>query len=116
MVKINQNLVLKTFLLLKYQKLLIFWSKIKKKMSCFSWCFHMESPSNNSGMFFFQGVWEIPGAPWKFHGITQVTVVFIPPGGIENSRGPWKIQLDHLISPRHGLGGWCFEDMFTKDG
>ena len=38
-------LLKKTFLLLKYQKLLTFLVKNpKKKLSCFSWCFYMESP------------------------------------------------------------------------
>ena len=45
MVKNNQNFVKKMFLLLKYQKLLIFVGKKSlKKMSYFSRCFYMESP------------------------------------------------------------------------
>ena len=45
MVKNNQNFVKKTFLLLKYQKLLIFLVKnLLKKLSYFSRCFYMESP------------------------------------------------------------------------
>ena len=39
------NLVLKTLLLVKYQKLLTFLVKNPPpKISYFSWCFHMESP------------------------------------------------------------------------
>ena len=43
-VKNNQNFVKKMFLLLKYQNLLTFLVKNTKKLSCFSWCFYMESP------------------------------------------------------------------------
>ena len=46
MVKNNQNFVKKTFLLLKYQKLLIFLVKnLLKKLSYFSRCFYVESPN-----------------------------------------------------------------------
>ena len=49
MVKNNQNLVKKKFLLLKYQKKKYFFGqKPPQKMACFSRCFHMESPRNNT--------------------------------------------------------------------
>ena len=63
MVKNNQNFVKKTFLLLKYQKLLVYLVKnLLKKLSYFSRCFYMESPSNdlNQGLSKHQEVCFTP--------------------------------------------------------
>ena len=54
----------KTFLLLKYRKLLTFMVKNpeEKKISCFSRCFHMKSPSSDI----------VPDLPGLTDGVNEI--------------------------------------------